>query len=558
MYTLINNSASKILTLFILLTFFLIAGCEDDDGVVVEQNNSVLFSEMLDVLGGEQAVSNAKTLQVQVVGEAFEFQENPEPVEGKVADYTYALLYNLDGTQARQSWDIDAEYAYATQFAFVETIDGTKGKSEGPTGTFSARFGGFGVAGDPMFSTKIGARKKTLMMSSPIAMAKMMLENDIAGSMYGTINTNYHTSALGFGEDTPDIELIINTETKLPVSAQVLENDPLFGDVVYEVKYSNWTTVNGLQLPQTIEHVLNGFTIRKESLSNLEIDPSFDPTELTVAETEAWTYDANQAKFGHLSSQFHYRTLLQTFAMDFPFEFVDQTSPLALPSELVMNDDQAYRISGDFQSHYTYAFKVDDGLLLYDSPANDRRSEVVRAKIRSDFSTAPIKYVVHSHNHFDHTGGLRGNLAEGGELVVGAGSAAFIETVLKRPSTVLPNPIEGNTVNVIGVEDSLVIGTGDQQIILYTVPTEHAEEEDFVIIYKPFTKTIYLNDLVNPGFVFVYDGFNQVDQARIVQLAKDLVDFVDAQNLDVTTYHATHGFTTQDFDFATVRELASR
>ena len=40
------------------------------------------------------------------------------------------------------------------------------------------------------------------------------------------------------------------------------------------------------------------------------------------------------------------------------------------------------------------------------------------------------------------------------------------------------------------------------------------------------------------------------------ELAKDVVDFVDSKGLDVETYHCTHGFTNQDFDFQTVRDLA--
>jgi len=318
---------------------------------------------------------------------------------------------------------------------------------------------------------------------------------------------------LGFGNSTPDIELVIDTDTKLPIKAQVLENDPLLGDVVYEVIYREWTTINGLQIPKKVEHILDGFTIRTETLNDIEINPTFDATVLTVAEADAWTYDATQARYGHLSSQFHYRTILQTFPIDFPVEFTEQTSPLALPSELVANDANTYRISGDFQSHYTYAFKVDDGLLIYDSPVNDRRSAAVLNKIRSDFSTASIKYVVNSHNHFDHIGGTRGNLAEGGDLIVGAGTKSFMEDVLQRPSTLLPNPIEGQAINVIGVSEKMTIGTGEEQIELYTIPSHHAEDEDYIVLYKP-------------------------------------------EGIDVLTYHCTHGFTTQDFDFQTVRDLA--
>jgi glyoxylase-like metal-dependent hydrolase (beta-lactamase superfamily II) len=541
------------LFLLAMTVVFTIIACKDDDEMVV-QNNPTLFSEMQEVLGGESTIANATAIKYNSTGVAFEFQEDPEPIGGKVADYTSSLLYNLDGTQSKQAWDVDADYAYFTQFAFVETIDGTKGHSEGPTGTFSARFGSFGVVGDPMFSTKIAARQKTLIMSSPLALAKMIAEGEVRGSDYGTISVGFNTSTLGFGSTTPDIELIVDANTKLPLKTQVLENDPLLGDVVYEVFYSNWTTVNGLQVPQNLEHKLDGNIIRTETLSNIEVNPTFDASELTVANAAAYPYDADQAKNGHLSSQFHYRTLLQTFAIDFPTNFVD--SQMGVNSQEVPNDPNAYLVAGDFQSHYTFAFKVDGEVLIYDSPVNDRRSATVLNKIRSDFSTAPIKYVVNSHNHFDHTGGTRGNLAEGGDLIVGAGTKSFIETVLQRPSTVLPNPIEGMSINVIGLADNMTIGTGDEKIELYTIDSHHAEDEDYVVLYKPATQTIYFNDLINPGFIFVFDEFNAGDQQRMIDLAKDIVDFVDAQGLDVQTYHCTHGFTTQDFDFQTVRDLA--
>ncbi len=545
------------ITFFILLFIFSIIGCNDDDDGTSTQDNTKLFKEMQEKLGGAKNIAAATLIQYESTGMAFEFQEDPEPINGKVADFNYTLLYNLDGTQSKQEWDVNAKYPYLTQFAFTETIDGTKGHSEGETGTFSARFGSFGVTGDPMFSTKVAARQKVLMMSSPIAISKMIASKDVVGSEYGTISIGFNISTIGFGGTTPDIELIIDTDTKLPIKAQVLEHDPLLGDVVYEVLYSKWTTINGLQVPLYLEHKLGGNTLRTEILSNFEVNPVTDVSELMVAEADSWPYDANQAKYGHLSSQFHYRTLLQTFPIDFPVEFTEQTSPLALPSEVVANDVNAYRVSGDFQSHYTYAFKIDDGLLLYDSPVNDRRSATVLQKIRSDFSNEPIKYVVNSHNHFDHSGGTRGNLVEGGDLIVGAGTKVFMEEIMQRPSTVIPNPIAGNSINIIGLKDNITIGTGDKQVELYTIATNHAENEDYIVLYKPSTKTIYFNDLVNPGFIFVFDEFNAEDQQRMIDLAKDLVNFVDAQGLDVQVYHCSHGFTTQDFDFQTIRNLAA-
>ncbi len=541
--------------LFVITVMLTIISCKKDDDTT-DNERQTSFKNVQNALGGASNIENALSISYKSTGEAFEFQEDPEPVNGKVADFNYTLVYNLDGTQSKQSWNVNADYAFATDFSFVETIDGTKGKSEGTTGTFSANFSGFGVTGDPMFSTKLAARQKTLLMSSPIAIAKMIASADVINKKGDVLSVGFNTSTLGFGSDTPDIEFIIDTNTNLPVKSQILENDPLLGDVLYEVVYNKWETAGSLQVPTSLTHILDGNTIRTETISEIQINPEVTDNELKVSDQEAFEYNKNEAKFGHLSSQFHYRTLLQTFPIDFPVEIVTQSSPLALASELVTNDDNVYRVSGDFQSHYTYAFKVDGGLLLYDSPINDRRSKVVLDKIKQDFSTDPIKYIVHSHNHFDHTGGVRGSLAEGGDLIVGQGSKSFIENVLQRPSTVLPNPIQNTTVNVVGVTDVMSIGTGNEKIELYTISTLHAEEDDYIVIYKPFTKTIYFNDLYNPGFINVFDTFKTEDQQRMITLAKDLVSFIDSKNLDVTTFHCSHGFTTLDFDFKTIRDIS--
>jgi len=382
--------------------------------------------------------------------------------------------------------------------------------------------------------------------------------SNLKSTEYGTFEIIFNNSSFGFEETIPNVKLIVDIDSKLPIKSQVIENDPLLGDVVYEVYYSEWAMVDGLFLPHRLEHKLDGFTLRLENLSRVNINPQFDMSELVVTEEESWAYAPIQAYYGYISSQFHFRTQMQSFPIDFPVEYVESNSSSSLPSELLSNDSNVYRVSGDFQSHYTYAFKVDESVLIYDSPINNRRSKSVLNKIRQDFSIEPIKYVVHSHNHFDHTGGIRGNLSEGAELVVGAGSKDFIEGVLNRPHTVLPNPIEGLVINVIGLENQMIIGEGDEQIILYLMPTLHAEEDDYILLYKPSTKAIFFNDMSAPGFMPVFSQLNQYNTARLIRGAKEVVNFVDSKEIEVLTYHGTHGFTNIDFDFQTLRFLANQ
>lgn len=546
------TQALLLVAVFGLLAF---AGCNQED---IVKDNEKLFKKMVKEMGGENELAAVNALGLSSVGEAFEPQEDPEPVNGKVADFSYDLTYLTDVSQSLQSWSIQTDYAYESDLNFVETIDGVNGKSVGVTGFFSENFASFGVQGDPMFSTKLAARQKTLFMSSPLAIIRMISANgNFEGPASGLIATGFNVSSYGFGSGTPDVYLEISSSSKLPVRSFVLENDPLYGDVIYEVRYSDWVEVDGVMLPHRLEHVLDGFTIRIELLNNVALNPSYNATDLTVPAAEAWPYDADEAMYGHLSSQFHFRTLMQTFAIDFPVEFTSATSPLALPSEPVPNDPQVYRVSGDFQSHYTYAFDIGGELLIYDSPINNRRSGVVLAQIRSGFSNLPISYVVNSHNHFDHIGGTRGNLKEGGDLLVGSGSEQEMEQILARDYTVLPNPIAGQSVNVIGVADSLLLGSAEKRVIVYNVSTEHAEEHDFLVIYKPETQTIYSNDMYNPGFINIFSTTTTGNQVRLKALAQDLVDFVDGRGLAVTTSYCSHGFTTVDFDFANVRALAA-
>ena len=47
----------------------------------------------------------------------------------------------------------------------------------------------------------------------------------------------------------------------------------------------------------------------------------------------------------------------------------------------------------------------------------------------------PIKYLVNTHHHFDHSGGIRTYVAEGATVITNAGNKAFYESAWKAPRT---------------------------------------------------------------------------------------------------------------------------
>src|SRR6185369_5753936 len=85
--------------------------------------------------------------------------------------------------------------------------------------------------------------------------------------------------------------------------------------------------------------------------------------------------------------------------------------------------DGVWFLSGG--SHNSALIEMADHLILVESPLYDGRAQAVMAEARKLAPGKPIRYVVNSHHHFDHSGGLRTAAAEGASLVGVNGRRTF-------------------------------------------------------------------------------------------------------------------------------------
>lgn len=71
-------------------------------------------------------------------------------------------------------------------------------------------------------------------------------------------------------------------------------------------------------------------------------------------------------------------------------------------------------------SHNSVLVEQADHRIVVESSQEEARSQVVIARARELVLNKPIRFIVNTHTHFDHSGGLRAYVSEGATVVMHA------------------------------------------------------------------------------------------------------------------------------------------
>jgi glyoxylase-like metal-dependent hydrolase (beta-lactamase superfamily II) len=110
----------------------------------------------------------------------------------------------------------------------------------------------------------------------------------------------------------------------------------------------------------------------------------------------------------------------------------------------------------------------------------------------------PIRFVVNSHPHFDHAGGLAAAVAEGATILTHRNNEAVLERLLSAPRTLIGDSLakaSNRRTNVIeGVPDRVVRkGTTGKVVELHRIPNEHSD--GMLAVYLPAEKALWTADI---------------------------------------------------------------
>ena len=80
-----------------------------------------------------------------------------------------------------------------------------------------------------------------------------------------------------------------------------------------------------------------------------------------------------------------------------------------------------------------------DHVVVIEAPQDDARSEATIAAVRRMMPGKPIRYVVNTHHHFDHSDGLGGYIAEGIPIITHEKNKPVLRADLRNRFTPEPS-----------------------------------------------------------------------------------------------------------------------
>jgi glyoxylase-like metal-dependent hydrolase (beta-lactamase superfamily II) len=150
-------------------------------------------------------------------------------------------------------------------------------------------------------------------------------------------------------------------------------------------------------------------------------------------------------------------------------------------------------------THHSVVIEMSDHLIVAEGPLNDDRALAVIAEARKLVPGKPIKYLIVSHHHFDHSGGVRAFAGEGITIITHESGRPYFEKILAAPATVAPDHLakSGKKATVEGVRDRRVLTDGTRTVEIRQVAgIQHTD--DMLMVYLPKEKFLIEADAYTP------------------------------------------------------------
>jgi glyoxylase-like metal-dependent hydrolase (beta-lactamase superfamily II) len=270
---------------------------------------------------------------------------------------------------------------------------------------------------------------------------------------------------------------------------------PVLGDTPIEIAYSDYRDFGGVMFPAHIVRTQGGYPVLDITVSAVTANPAVD----IAVPDEVRTFTPPQV-----------RVDVQKLA------------------------EGVYYLTGG--SHHSLAIDQRDHIVVVEGPLNEARSQAVIAKVKETIPNKPIRYLINTHAHFDHSGGLRTYVDEGATIVTHQMNQSYYEQAWAAPRALNPDRLAQSKKSAMfeTFTDKHVLTDGKRSIEIYPIAGS-GHNDAFALVYLPTEKVLAEADAYTPA------AANAPPPAMPNPYSVNLNDNIQRLKLDVRQITALHG-----------------
>jgi glyoxylase-like metal-dependent hydrolase (beta-lactamase superfamily II) len=471
-----------------------------------------LLEQAAKAMGGIAALRALKSQIVESEGKQFEHAsvERPGGPSRQTAEFRATLTRDLTAPRLRLDWEARRLGQRAESIQYAEVIDGSVGLLEEGAGA--------DVKPGRLHPARLASRLREEKRAAARLVVNALGQKSLKRLADVALGRKIHP-VVAFKDVGDEFRVYLDPKTKLPVQTEILEDDPIEGDSRYTLRYSDWRAVEGVLVPFALRYELNGKPLQEERVLSVRHNATLYPEAFAIPET----IRAEKPDAKPIASQW----VLRRVAGNASYQDFGRDPPV----EMAQLADGVFQARGT--SHNTIVIEMRDYLIAVEAPLYDERSQAVIQAIKARFAGKPIRYVIPTHFHIDHSGGIRGYMAEGAIVTPPEIAREFYTCVAHARHRLRPDTLEknGHAVTIESHDGPRAIVGSNRYIVIYPLPTSHAA--DLQVVYLPREKILIEADHANP----------RKNQIRPGPLAAELLAGIEKLRLDVATIAGIHGDT---------------
>jgi glyoxylase-like metal-dependent hydrolase (beta-lactamase superfamily II) len=444
------------------------------------QSGVDLVKQSVAAQGGAAALSAAKTTVIKGEAKHWEPGQSYSPTgEARfLGDATYTQTVDNAARTARIDWDRDMKYPAVERLKYSEIT----------TPTFGVLIDDKG-AQQPMSGIRLAAHLRERERASPRLLARALEAPGSITALGEQKAGDRSLPAVSIKGAAGTFIVLFDPATHLPAIVRTRDVDNVYGDSNYDLVLSDWKDIAGTKRAHTLSFQLNGIEVQRLTLKQVTVDAPIPAGTFAVS-------DEVKGKTKTAAADAPYQWVLRRIFLgrflDSDKVYFPENGGFKL-TELAPN---VQHVVGGSANNLIVAMK--DGIVIFDAPVDEGQSRWVIDAAKAKYPGKPIKQLVLTHHHMDHSGGTRTYVAEGAEIVLPGQARPFVEKMLLAEHKLSPDALarQPKPAKIVDVKDTLSLKDETVEINLVNVANPHVD--GMIIGHVVGPNLVWVTDLISP------------------------------------------------------------